>query len=83
MAAIDSMSDAKQCRWKKSIKRTLDLLEKYEEAVKDLELANNMEQGSRDVKEVQCPGKSKWKYYKKILLLEVSKDANDDEIKKA
>merc|ERR1712223_432891 len=61
-------------------------LEKYEEAVKDFELANNMERGNRDVLEALQNAKkelkkSKRKDYYKIL--EVNKDANNDEIKKA
>ena len=61
-------------------------LEMYEEAVRDYELANKMDRGNSDVRQLLQQAKlelkkSKRKDYYKIL--GVSKDANDDEVKKA
>ena len=61
-------------------------LEMYEEAVRDYELANKMERGNHEVRQLLQQAKlelkkSKRKDYYKIL--GVAKDANDDEIKKA
>merc|ERR1711981_608187 len=61
-------------------------LEMYEEAVRDYELANKMERGIHEVRQLLQQAKlelkkSKRKDYYKIL--GVAKDANDDEIKKA
>merc|ERR1739845_324502 len=59
-------------------------LEMYEEAVRDYELANKMERGNHEVRQLLQQAKlelkkSKRKDYYKIL--GVAKDANDDEIK--
>ena len=61
-------------------------LEMYEDAVSDYKLANKIEPGNQEVRQILKEAelelkKSKRKDYYKIL--GVSKDANDDEIKKA
>ena len=61
-------------------------LEMYDEAVRDYELANKMDRGNQEVRQLLQQAKlevkkAKRKDYYKIL--GVSKDANDDEIKKA
>ena len=61
-------------------------LEMYDEAVRDYELANKMDHGNREVRQLLQQAKlelkkSKRKDYYKIL--GVAKDANDDDIKKA
>ena len=61
-------------------------LEMYDEAVRDYESANKMDRGNPEVRQLLQQAKlelkkSKRKDYYKIL--GVSKDANDDEIKKA
>ena len=61
-------------------------LEMYDEAVRDYESANKMDRGNAEVRQLLQQAKlelkkSKRKDYYKIL--GVSKDANDDEIKKA
>ena len=58
----------------------------YDEAVRDYELANKMDRGNQEVRQLLQQAKlevkkAKRKDYYKIL--GVSKDANDDEIKKA
>ena len=61
-------------------------LEMYDEAVRDYELANKMDRGNQEVRQLLQQAKlevkkAKRKDYYKIL--GVAKDANDDEIKKA
>ena len=61
-------------------------LEMYDEAVRDYELANKMDRGNQEVRQLLQQAKlevkkAKRKDYYKIL--GVSKTANDDEIKKA
>jgi DnaJ family protein C protein 7 len=61
-------------------------LEMFDEAVRDYELANKMDRGNQEVRQLLQQAKlelkkSKRKDYYKIL--GVSKDANDDDIKKA
>ena len=61
-------------------------LEMYDEAVRDYELANKMDRGNQEVRQLLQQAKLELKkskrkdYYK---MLGISKDANDDEIKKA
>ena len=61
-------------------------LEMYEEAVRDYEQANKMDRGNQEVRQLLQQAKLELKkskrkdYYK---MLGVSKDANEDEIKKA
>ena len=61
-------------------------LEMYDEAVRDYELANKMDRGNQEVRQLLQQAKLELKkskrkdYYK---MLGISKDANEDEIKKA
>ena len=61
-------------------------LEMFDDAVRDYELANKMDRGNQEVRQLLQQAKlelkkSKRKDYYKIL--GVTKDANDDDIKKA
>ena len=61
-------------------------LEMFDEAVRDYEMANKMDRGNQEVRQLLQQAKlelkkSKRKDYYKIL--GVAKDANDDDIKKA